>query len=188
MPENEEAPDFGPRRRERGRPEFGHVRGRRGGRGGFDGGPQRPQRARRGDVRSAILSLLGQEPQNGYRLMKSFETATDGAWRPSPGSIYPTLTQLVEEGLIEATGEGRHTLFGLTEAGRTYIVEHADELEKAWQSATGESEEDLAFRTSVVKLNGAIEQFRIAATEEQRIAGGKAIDDARRALYLILAD
>ena len=148
----------------------------------------RHSRARRGDVRSAILSLLSQEPQNGYRLMKSFETATDGAWRPSPGSIYPTLTQLQEEGLIVATGEGRTTQFELTDSGRSHIVEHAEELDRAWKLATGQSDEDLAFHTSVAKLHGAIEQFRYAASDEQRVAGGKAIDDARRALYLILAE
>ena len=163
------------------------MHGRRRG-GPFGEGPQRAHRARRGDVRAAILSLLSQEGQNGYRLMKSFDRATDGAWRPSPGSIYPTLTQLQDEGLIVAVGEGRSSEFQLTEAGRGYIVEHADELEQAWQSATGQSEQDLAFHSSVAKLHGAIEQFRFAATDEQRAAGVQAIDDARRALYLILAE
>ena len=197
MSDNEaEVPDFGPRRGERGRPDFGPPRGRggrgqRGGlgrRGGLGEGLPRHHRARRGDVRSAILSLLGQEPQNGYRLMKSFDTATDGAWRPSPGSIYPTLTQLTDEGLIVAIGEGRTSEFTLTDTGRSYLVDHADELDEAWKSATGQSDEDLAFHASVIKLNGAVEQFRFAATDEQRTAGGKAIDDARRALYLILAE
>ena len=176
-----------PRRRGRARSEAGPMHGRRRG-GPFGEGPQRAHRARRGDVRAAILSLLGQEGQNGYRLMKSFDRATDGAWRPSPGSIYPTLTQLQDEGLIVAVGEGRSSEFQLTEAGRGYIVEHADELEQAWQSATGQSEQDLAFHSSVAKLHGAIEQFRFAATDEQRAAGVQAIDDARRALYLILAE
>lgn len=195
MTDPNEPTEFGPefgrrgrgRDRDRGRPDFQPPRGR-GHRGGFPGGPPRPQRARRGDIRSAILSLLGQEPQNGYALMKSFAAATDGAWRPSPGSIYPTLTQLVEEGLIIATGEGRSTKFELTDEGRAHIVEHAADLDKAWASATGQSEEDLEFHASVAKLNGVIEQFRYAASDEQRLAGQKAIDDARRALYLILAD
>jgi len=175
-----------PRRRGRGRSEAGPLHGRR--RGHLGEGPQRAHRARRGDVRAAILSLLGQEPHNGYRLMKAFDRATDGAWRPSPGSIYPTLTQLQDEGLIVAVGEGRSSEFQLTDAGRGYIVEHADELEQAWQSATVQSEQDLAFHASVAKLHGAIEQFRFAATDEQRAAGVQAIDDARRALYLILAE
>ena len=189
MPGEDEFPpdrESEPRRRGRGRAHSAPARGGR--RGGFGQGMQRAHRARRGDVRAAILSLLGQEPQNGYRLMKSFDRATDGAWRPSPGSIYPTLTQLQDEGLIVAIGEGRSSEFQLTDAGRAYIVEHADELDQAWQSATGQSDEDLAFHASVAKLHGAIEQFRIAATDEQRAAGGKAIDDARRALYLILAE
>jgi len=187
MPATDPGPEYDgdQRRRGRGRSRQDPTGGRR---GGFGGGPRRPHRARRGDIRAAILSLLGQQPHNGYGLMKSFDHATDGAWRPSPGSIYPTLTQLQDEGLIVASGEGRSSEFALTDAGRAYIVEHADELDRAWQAATGQSEEDLAFHESVAKLHGAIEQFRIAASDEQRAAGGKAIDDARRALYLILAE
>ena len=76
--------------------------GRHGGREfGFPGfGPPRGPRARRGDVRAALLVLLAEEPRNGYQLMQEIEQRSDGVWRPSPGSVYPALQQLEDEGLI----------------------------------------------------------------------------------------
>src|SRR5918992_3831280 len=95
----------------------GHGRGWQGGRGGFPfggafgfGGPgfQRGPRARRGDVRAALLTLLGEEPRNGYQLMQEIERRSDGVWRPSPGSVYPALQQLEDEGLVRVEEtEGR---------------------------------------------------------------------------------
>ena len=82
----------------------GRGRHRGGPRGGFPGfGPPRGPRARRGDVRAALLLLLAEEPRNGYQLMQEIEQRSDGLWRPSPGSVYPSLQQLEDEGL------GRHT-------------------------------------------------------------------------------
>lgn len=158
--------------------------------GGFGpgfGGP-RGGRARRGDVRSAILSLLAENPSNGYGLIKAIAEKTNGSWRPSPGSVYPTLQQLVDEELIVATGEGRRTEFELTDAGRAYVAEHADEMTAAWEATPGHSEGHAAFFESVGKLMGVIQQFRHSATDAQRAAAVEKLDEARRALYLILAD
>ena len=99
-------------------------RGRRGGPGG---------RARRGDVRAAILGLLAEDPGSGYSLIKRIQERSEGAWRPSPGSIYPTLQQLVDEELIASTGGGgRASEFALTDEGRSYVEQHAEEIEGAW--------------------------------------------------------
>ncbi|GAA2237887.1 PadR family transcriptional regulator [Herbiconiux moechotypicola] len=158
--------------------------------GGFGPGfgPRGPQRASRGDVRAAILSLLAESRSNGYGLIKAIAEKTGGVWRPSPGSVYPTLQQLVDEELIFAEGDGRRTEFDLTESGRAYVAEHAEELEQAWQSAAGTSPVDAEFHASVAKLLGVVKQFRVAATDEQRTQATAKIDEARRALYLILAD
>src|SRR5215207_10320767 len=87
--------------REGGGPGRGRHRG--GPRGGFPGfGPPRGPRARRGDVRAALLLLLAEEPRNGYQLMQEIERRSDGVWRPSPGSVYPALQQLEDEGLVHA--------------------------------------------------------------------------------------
>jgi len=139
-----------------------------------------------GTCRWAILSLLGEAPSNGYGLIKTIAGKTSGAWRPSPGSIYPTLQQLVDEELIAPLSEGRRTDFALTDAGKAYVAEHAEELENAWNSdAEGSGP---AFHQSVGKLMGVIHQFRAAATEEQRTAAVEKLDETRRALYRILAD
>ncbi|MCU1447665.1 MAG: PadR family transcriptional regulator [Cryobacterium sp.] len=157
--------------------------------GGFGpGGPRGSRRANKGDVRSAIISLLADQPSNGYGLIRAIEEKTSGAWRPSPGSIYPTLQQLVDEELISPTGDGRRTDYDLTEAGRTYLAEHADELQKAWDATPGQSDADAAFHESVGKLFGVVHQFRSSASDAQRAAASEKLDEVRRALYLILAD
>ena len=176
-------PHFGP-------DDFGHG-GRRGGgrpdRGrGF--GPRGPRRAGRGDVRLAILSLLSENPSNGYGLINAITEKTGSAWRPSPGSVYPTLQQLVDEDLISAAGDSRSTEYELTEAGRAYVTENDAELTRIWASVPGHSESEMALHESVTKLKGVIHQFRLSATDEQRTAAVEKLDDARRALYLILAD
>jgi DNA-binding PadR family transcriptional regulator len=193
-------PPFGRGKFERGRGRRG-PHGHRGGgfgpgfgpRGGFGpgfgpgvgpGGPG-SRRAGRGDVRWAILSLLAEAPSNGYGLIKTIAEKTSGAWRPSPGSIYPTLQQLVDEELVMPLSEGRRTDFTLTDAGKAYVAEHAEELENAWNNDAGGS--GPAFHQSVGKLMGVIHQFR-SATDEQRTAAVEKLDETRRALYRILAD
>lgn len=146
-------------------------------------------RAGRGDIRAVILSLLAEGPSNGYGLIKTIAERSGGTWKPSPGSVYPTLQQLVDEELIEASGEGRRTDYTLTDVGHAYVTANAGELAKAWESgAPRRSEGELAFQQSVGKLMGVVGQFHHAATDEQRAAAVEKLDEARRALYLILAD
>ena len=104
-----------------------------GGPGGF-GGPEgfgpygRRPKAGRGDIRAGVLVLLAEQPRHGYEIIRELAERSGGVWRPSPGSIYPTLKQLAHEGLIQADkGEGRR-VFELTDTGRTYVEEHAEEL------------------------------------------------------------
>lgn len=146
------------------------------------------RRASRGDIRSALLSVLADGPANGYTLIKAILEKTDGLWRPSPGSVYPTLQQLVDEELVQPTGDGRGTEYALTDAGREYVAEHQAELDAAWDATPGRSETELSLFGSVGKLMGVIQQFRHGASEAQRIAATEKIDELRRALYLILAD
>ena len=113
----------------------GHRHGRPGGPGGwgFQGwGPPRGPRARRGDVRAALLALLAEEPRNGYQLMQEIGERCDGAWTPSPGSVYPALQQLEDEGLVAPQGEDRK-LYTLTDDGRAYVESRADELGTPWE-------------------------------------------------------
>ncbi|WP_022901337.1 PadR family transcriptional regulator [Humibacter albus] len=146
------------------------------------------KRASRGDIRSAILSLLADGSQNGYSLIKAIAERTDGLWKPSPGSVYPTLQQLVDEELVEATGDGRRTDYELTDAGTAYVAEHQSELDAAWQAAPGLNASGAALHQSIGKLMGVVQQFRFAATDEQRAQAAEKIDELRKALYLILAE
>ncbi|ALS57535.1 PadR family transcriptional regulator [Rathayibacter toxicus] len=168
----------------------GHGRRGPGGNGfgpGFGGSFGRGGRARRGDIRAALLSLLSENTANGYGLIKAIAEKTNGAWRPSSGSVYPTLQQLVDEGLITSVGEGRGTDYQLTDAGDAYIHKHADEITAAWEATPGASDADRAFLENVGKLMGVVQQFR-GATEAQRAAASTQLEETRRALYRILAD
>jgi len=150
-------------------------------------------RARKGDVRAAILSLLSEAPATGYALIKGIAERTDQAWRPSPGSVYPTLQQLVDEGLVRqpaaADGSTGRTDYELTDAGIAYVAEHKDQLDAAWQTAGPRSGDvDREFMSSFGKLVDAVKQFPRSATAEQRTAATAKIDELRRELYRILAD
>ena len=99
-----------------------------GGPGEFGSRGARGPKVRRGDVRAAILDVLAVEPMNGYQIIQQIAERSGGAWKPSPGSVYPTVQQLEDEGLVEGReGEGRR-LLQLTEDGRRYVEEHPDEL------------------------------------------------------------
>jgi DNA-binding PadR family transcriptional regulator len=146
------------------------------------------KRASRGDIRAAILSLLSDGAKNGYALIKAIAEKTDGLWKPSPGSVYPTLQQLVDEELVEATGDGRRTEYVLTDAGKAYVADHQSELDAAWQAAPGLSASGAVLHEAIGKLMGVVQQYRFAATDEQRAQAAEKIDELRKALYLILAE
>jgi DNA-binding PadR family transcriptional regulator len=149
---------------------------------GFGGpGP----RARRGDVRSALLGLLADGPSNGYGLIKAIGERTGGVWQPSPGSVYPTLAQLVDEGLV-AQSAGPRAEYSLTEAGTSYVAEHREEIDAALDGRPdGPGAQDLW--PAVGKLMGVVQQFRLA-DQEQRARAVEKIDALRRDLYAILAE
>src|SRR5512133_508867 len=98
------------------------------GRGGWGG-----RRMRRGDVRAAILLLLEEEPRNGYQVMQELEERSEGAWRPSPGSVYPALQLLADEGLIRGESREGGTAYELTDTGRTYVEEHRERFGEPWK-------------------------------------------------------
>jgi DNA-binding PadR family transcriptional regulator len=150
--------------------------------------PPGPQRKRRGDVRVAILSLLSENPSNGYGLIKQITDRSGGTWYPSPGSIYPTLQQLVDEELVEPTGTGKRTDFQLTATGKEWVATHSGELAQVWQSADARMEADAGLHESIAKLMGVIHQLRFAASDAQRAKAIETLDETRRALYAILAD
>jgi DNA-binding PadR family transcriptional regulator len=157
----------------------------------FSGAPRRqrrppaaPGRHRRGDVRHALLLLLADEPRNGYQLMQAIEERTGGRWRPSPGSVYPTLSQLEDEGLIHAIEQDDAKLFELTAAGRKRVA--GSDAPPPWElhhGANGFHD----FRAVVVELSAAARQVARVGDERQIERARETLARARRDLYRILA-
>jgi DNA-binding PadR family transcriptional regulator len=160
-------------------------------RGGPFGGPRfaRGPRVRRGDVRAAALSLLAEGPRNGYQIIQEISERTDGVWRPSPGSVYPALQQLEDEGLIRAeTSESGRKAFGLTDEGQAYAESHADELSASWDAVTGSVDDaEVELRGLIRQVIMAVTQVGQAGSAAQVKEAGKVLTDTRRALYRILA-
>ena len=154
---------------------------------GFGGGRRR--RMRRGDVRAALLVLLDEQPHSGYSLMEELDRRSNGAWRPSPGSVYPTLQQLEDEGLIRPqAGEGR-TPYELTDAGKAYVAENREELGEPWEKpAEGIGEERLELRGLVAQIGAATFQVGAAGDDAQVARAKELLAETRRSLYKILAD
>ena len=156
-------------------------------RGGFGGPPRRP-RSRRGDVRAALLLLLEEEPRNGYGLMQEVEERSDGDWRPSPGSIYPALAQLEDEGLIAPAGGDQGKAFALTDAGRAHVEEHREAFGAPWaQAARGRPHGVGDLRASLGQLAQASMQVAHTGDAEAVAKARRILDDARRSLYRMLA-
>ena len=161
--------------------------------GGFGGpgfGPRgRRRRMRRGDVRAALLVLLDQQPLNGYGLMQEIERRSEGAWRPSPGSVYPALAQLEDEGLVRADEEQGRKLYRLTDEGTKHVAEHRDELGEPWATlAEGVGEGRLELRGLVGQLAAAVMQVAAAGDDAQVARAKELLAETRRGLYRILAE
>ena len=141
----------------------------------------------RGDIRTAILIELAVEPMHGYQLIQAIETRSGGTWKPSPGSIYPTLQLLADEGLVSATQEGERKVYSLTETGRTAAAEtasapHPSESRRGWDS------DRAALPKSGAKLAQAIGQVATSGSREQQDRAAEIIDETRKKLYAILAE
>jgi DNA-binding PadR family transcriptional regulator len=191
-----------------GGPGPGSGHGRRGGPGGPGGPPpwlagifgmgqpdqRRGPRVRRGDVRSAILDVLREaaereEPINGYQVIQQIADRTDGVWKPSPGSIYPTIAQLQDEGLVEDSPSGRKAI-QLTEEGRTYVTDHPDEMAAVWAPFVEQVDDVEAtnFKQVIGQTVGAIVQVATTGSPDQRQKAIEILGDTRRRLYGLLAE
>ena len=153
--------------------------GRRRGRGG---------RARRGDIRAAILLVLRDRPMHGYEVMSELAERSGGVWRPSPGSVYPTLQQLEDEDLVRSEEVDHKRVFRLTEAG-TQEAERVASKGEPWNTMRdGVSSEHAALHQATFQLGAAVMQVAQAGTDAQVAATQALLDDARRQVYRLLAD
>jgi DNA-binding PadR family transcriptional regulator len=174
-----------------------HHGGPRGGFGGpfgfgpgGGGGPRgRGRKARRGDIRTAALLLLSEEPRNGYQIMQEVEERSDGVWRPSPGSTYPALQQLEDEGLIRAQELDGRKLFELTDAGREYVKERGEDKPAPWEQMSGDvSDQAHELGRLIREVAAAFTQVVKTGSEAQMGEARKVLTATRKDLYRILAD
>jgi DNA-binding PadR family transcriptional regulator len=149
----------------------------------------RGARAKRGDVRAAALALLADEPRNGYQIIQEIGERSDGVWRPSPGSVYPALQQLEDEGLIRAQADdsGRRA-YQLTDEGRDYVTAHPDEIRAPWDAVAGSvGNSAIEMRNLLRQVGMAGYQVLSAGTDGQVRQARRILTDTRKALYRILA-
>lgn len=151
---------------------------------------QRPGTSRmaRGDVRAAVISLLAEKPMHGYQIISEIGERSGGAWKPSAGSVYPTLQLLADEGLITAEEQGGRKTYSLTDAG---IAESEETAAKPapWENAGNRAPGHLALLPKAgMELASATAQLARTGTPEQVDEGVAVLEDARRKLYAILAE
>jgi DNA-binding PadR family transcriptional regulator len=133
-----------------------------------------------------VLLLLAEEPMHGYQLMQAIADRTGGRWTPSPGAIYPTISQLEDEGLVTVTAEAGRKLVTLTDAGREHVeANHETSTDPFAGFETSGPGGDL--RGLLEQLHGAVRQVARTGTEAQRTAAATILSEARRSLYLLLA-
>jgi DNA-binding PadR family transcriptional regulator len=157
--------------------------------GGPGGGFRRGRKARRGDVRTAVLLLLAEEPRNGYQIMHELEERSGGAWRPSAGSIYPALQLLEDEGLIRTEEVDGRKLLHLTDAGRQVVEERGQDRPAPWDELAGDVPDDARAIMKVMReAMIAASQVIQSGSERQRAEARQLIAGLRRDLYRVLAD
>ncbi|SEG27428.1 DNA-binding transcriptional regulator, PadR family [Nonomuraea solani] len=144
-------------------------------------------RIRRGDVRAALLALLHERPQNGYQMIQDIEERSRGVWRPSPGSVYPALQQLEDEGLVTGDEGGGSRTYRLTEQGRDQAARHADDA--PWvEVARTVPDEHHELRLLWAQLNEAFSHLIHTGGERQMEEAKKLIKQTRRSIFQILAE
>lgn len=185
--------DRGPRGggRSRGRGPGGH-RGGPFGRGDemFRGGfPRGRQRLRRGDVRAAVLVLLEEAPRNGYQIIQELSERSNGAWRPSPGSVYPILQQLEDEGLVEISSSVSGKTYNLTATGKALVEKDRAILGKPWETAAADvSDATTDLFGTMRQVIHAVRQVSMAGSDAQTQKAAAILADARRSIYRLLAE
>jgi DNA-binding PadR family transcriptional regulator len=169
---------------------FSRHRGPGSGGGPDFGGPgfRRGRRAGRGDIRAAIIALLAEEPMHGYQIITEITDRSGGVWRPSPGSVYPTLQALEDQGLVTAvTADGRR-VFQLTDTGRS----EADAIGDGpppWQTAARHADHSMHDLGGLLfEVGAAIAQVGRTGSSDQVDAVKEILADTRRRIYLLLAD
>ena len=146
------------------------------------------QRARRGLIRAAVLTLLNERPMHGYEIMQQLEERSGGHWRPSPGSVYPTLQMLEDQGLVRNEEVEGKRVFSLTEQGKAEAEKVAGEEGAAPWAQEGSAEPRHKLRQAVFQLGGAAKQVGMSGSDAQVVEALAILAEARKRLYTLLAE
>jgi len=134
-----------------------------------------------------VIALLAERPMHGYEIIQELSERTGGLWKPSPGSVYPTLQLLEDEGHVVAEAEGGKRQFALTESGRELAAGFAGQ-KAPWEQVTDATEPEIVrLRDAAGQLLGALMQIGQAGSPEQQAAAEAVLHETRRKLYTILA-
>ena len=145
-------------------------------------------RMNKGDVRSAVLSLLLEQPMHGYQIIREIEDRSGGSWKPSPGSVYPTLQLLTDEGLVQAEESNGRKTYSLTAEGRAAAGDETTERTAPWEAAgSRDGGRMTALPKAGIELAQAAAQVGRTGDKEQVAQAVEILDEARRKLYSILA-
>ncbi|HUP73424.1 MAG TPA: PadR family transcriptional regulator [Acidimicrobiales bacterium] len=160
------------------------------GRGGFGGrgrgGRGGRSQANRGDIRAAVLALLTEQPMHGYQIIQELAERTGGVWQPSPGSVYPSLQLLADEGLVASTDQDGRKVFALTAEGTTRAAEAAGDAPPWERLAATAGSVDL--RHTLGGVAAATRQVATTGTAEQVVKADAILTEARKRLYQLLAE
>ncbi|MFN8036341.1 MAG: PadR family transcriptional regulator [Acidimicrobiia bacterium] len=153
------------------------------------GGRRRGGRRRRGDIRTAVLAVLTEEPGHGYEVIQRLEEKTGGAWRPSPGSVYPTLQLLEDEGLARSVERDGKRVYEVTEAGRAESTRRIEEAGGTPWELAGRGDAQLGqAREAIGQLALAMRQVSVSGDAEQLERAVGILKRARKDLYAMLAE
>jgi len=144
-------------------------------------------RAHRGDIRTAILRLLSEEPMHGYQIIHELAGRSGGVWKPSAGSVYPTLQLLFDEGLVDSEQVAGKKVYHLTDAGRGAVAA-SEGTPAPWEDVAETGTDAGGYHQAAGRLLQVVFEVRRTGSAAQRAAATSVLDSARKQLYAILAD
>jgi DNA-binding PadR family transcriptional regulator len=144
------------------------------------------RKARRGDIRIAVLSALEETPAHGYEVIQRLSDRSGGRWRPSPGSVYPTLQMLEDEGMVAGEDQDGKRVFSLTDAGRQELEERRSRSD--WTPPWEGDDRIAPLRKEAMSLFGAVKQAASTGDDQHLQVAIDALAEARKKIYASLAE